>query len=94
MDPAQPSGRPAPRDRSRVDARDARRLLDATPPHSLEAEMSLLGAMLIDPRVIGDVIQSVPNGADFHRPAHGAIFDAMVQIWEDCRLSQAASSAR
>jgi len=82
MDPAKPSGRPASRDRSRIDARDTKRLLDAAPPHSIEAEMSLLGAILIDPRVIGDVIQSIPNGADFHRPAHGAIFDAMVQIWD------------
>jgi hypothetical protein len=29
MDPAKPSGRPASRDRSRIDARDAKRLLDA-----------------------------------------------------------------
>ncbi len=82
MEPNQPSGRSAARGRSRIDAADTRRLLDAAPPHALEAEMSLLGAMLIDPRVVGDVIQVVPSGVDFHRPAHGAIFDAMVQIWD------------
>jgi len=82
MDSNQPTGRSASRGRPRIDAADAKRLLDAAPPHALEAEMSLLGAMLIDPKVVGDVIQVVPNGVDFHRPAHGAIFDAMVQIWD------------
>jgi len=82
MEPNQPSGRSAARGRPRIDAADAKRLLDAAPPHALEAEMSLLGSMLIDPRVVGDVIQVVPTGVDFHRPAHGAIFDAMVQIWD------------
>ena len=82
MEPNQPTGRSAARGRPRLDAADAKRLLDAAPPHALEAEMSLLGAMLIDPRVTGDVIQVVPSGVDFHRPAHGAIFDAMVQIWD------------
>ncbi len=82
MDSSQPVGRPAPRDRSRVDPRDAKRLLDAAPPHAIEAEMSLLGAMLIDPRVVGDVIQVISSGVDFHRPANGAIFDAMIRIWD------------
>ena len=80
MDTPRPKGRAAAGERAEL--RDVRRLLDATPPHALEAEMSLLGAMLIDPRVVGDVIQIVPTGADFHRPAHGAIFHAMVQIWD------------
>jgi len=82
MDSPKPSGRPAAGTRGRVDLRQAQRLADLSPPHAIEAEMSLLGAMLIDPRVVGDVIQVVPTGADFHRPAHGAIFDAMVQIWD------------
>ena len=82
MESDRPSGRSASRGPARIDAADARRLLDAAPPHAPEAEMSLLGAMLIDPRVVGDVIQVVPTGVDFHRPAHGAIFDAMVQIWD------------
>jgi len=82
MESDRPLGRAASRGPARIDAADARRLLDAAPPHAPEAEMSLLGAMLIDPRVVGDVIQVVPTGVDFHRPAHGAIFDAMVQIWD------------
>jgi replicative DNA helicase len=82
MESQRPTGRSGSRGPSRIDAADARRLLEATPPHAPEAEMSLLGAMLIDPRVVGDVIQVVPTGVDFHRPAHGAIFDAMVQIWD------------
>jgi len=82
MDSSQPSGRPASRDRSRFDAHDTKRLLDAAPPQAIEAEMSLLGAMLLDARVIGDVVQIISSGVDFHRSAHGAIFDAMVRIWD------------
>ena len=50
------------------------RLLDAVPPHALEAEMSLLGAMLFDPRMIADVVTLVKSGRDFHNPAHGVLF--------------------
>ena len=47
------------------------RLVDAVPPHAIEAEMSLLGSMIFDPRTIADVVSIVKAGRDFHRPAHG-----------------------
>jgi replicative DNA helicase len=44
--------------------------------------MSLLGSVLIEPQVIGDVILVVKGGDDFYKPANGAIYDAMVQLYD------------
>lgn len=49
-------------------------------PHDPEAEASVLGAMMLSPasaeRVAGTLVAS-----DFHSPANGAIFDAVVRLW-------------
>ena len=58
------------------------KLLGAVPPHAQEAEMSLLGAMLFDPRMIADVVTLVKSGRDFHNPAHGVLFDVMVGLYD------------
>lgn len=58
------------------------RLVDAIPPHAVEAEMSLLGAMLFDPRAIADVVPIVKTGRDFHTPTHGLLYDVMVGIYD------------
>ena len=50
MESKQPFNRGSDRARPRMDMRDAQRLLDAAPPHAIEAEMSLLGSILIDPK--------------------------------------------
>jgi replicative DNA helicase len=58
------------------------RLFEQLPPHAMEAEMSLLGSLLIDSHVIGDVVMILRSGEDFFKPANGAIFDAIVQLYE------------
>jgi len=58
------------------------RLLQAMPPQALEAEMSLLGAMLWDHRVVGDVVVVLRGGEDFARPAHRVIYDAVVELYD------------
>ncbi|MCH2145000.1 MAG: replicative DNA helicase [Phycisphaerales bacterium] len=63
-------------------SRDLTRLFEALPPHAPGAEMSLLGAMLWDHKVIPDVIGIVSSGGDLYRPAHGAIFDAMIDLYD------------
>ena len=66
-------------------ARDWRHLatlFESLPPHAIEAEMSLLGSILIDPQVLGDVIFIVRKGQDFYKPANGAIFDAMIELYD------------
>ena len=69
MEPKQSHNRGSDRARPRMDMRDAQRLLDAAPPHAIEAEMSLLGSILIDPKVVGDVVQLVRTSGDFFSPS-------------------------
>jgi len=77
-------GRARGRDAGRVilDEQALSRLFNALPPHAIEAEMSLLGAIFLEPTMTGDVIQVLRSGADFSRPVHGAIFDTMVEIYD------------
>ena len=64
------------------DWRHLANLFESLPPHAIEAEMSLLGSILIEPQVIGDVIFIVRKGDDFYKPANGAIFNAMVELYD------------
>lgn len=58
------------------------KLFEREPPHAVEAEMCLLGAMLLDPRVISDVIPLVLSGECFYTERHAAIYDAIVEVYE------------
>ena len=59
----------------------APRPLDArVPPHNLQAEESLLGAMLLKQAAISDSVQTVTT-ADFYKPAHAHIFDAISTLY-------------
>ncbi len=63
----------------------ARLVNDKAPPHSLESEMALLGAMILDPQVITDVVMTLgtTGGPDmFYDPAHGAIYRALVDLFD------------
>lgn len=51
------------------------------PPQSLDAEKSLLGAVLIDEEVIADVAELVA-AHDFYDKQHSAIFAAMMRLYE------------
>lgn len=51
-----------------------------TQPHSIEAEESLLGAMLLSAQAIGHATQKLDPG-DFYKPAHGHIFDAIAGLY-------------
>ena len=53
---------------------------DRTPPQDMAAEQSVLGAMLISKDAIADVTESI-RGADFYRPAHETIYDAVVDLY-------------
>jgi replicative DNA helicase len=51
------------------------------PPHNLEAEESLLGAMLLSADATAAAIE-ICGGEDFYKPAHGHIFGAIVALFE------------
>jgi replicative DNA helicase len=52
---------------------------DRQPPHNLEAEEAVLGAVLASGRLLGEVA-AVLEEADFYRPAHRAIWRAMLRL--------------
>jgi len=49
-------------------------------PQSREAEMALLGAMILDNEVIGDVVEKVNQREMFAYPAHQTIFEAILRL--------------
>jgi len=62
---------------------DVGRLFDRLPPHSPEAEASLLGSMLLDPqRAIPDVMGIVSDAGYFHDWKHAAVFQAMIDVYD------------
>jgi replicative DNA helicase len=50
------------------------------PPQDPAAEQSVLGSMLISKDAIADVNEEI-TGADFYRPAHETIYDAIVDLY-------------
>lgn len=91
--PNNPAG-PGPGDAQQAGQRDRRRAADAAarpslekmfekpPPHSPEAEMALLGAMILDPSIVHDVVPIVRTPEAFYSEAHGAIYDALVRMYD------------
>ncbi len=53
---------------------------DRTPPQAVEAEQSVLGAMMLSKDAIADAIELVRPG-DFYRPAHQLVFDAVLDLY-------------
>lgn len=50
------------------------------PPHDMAAEQSVLGGMLLSKDAIADVVEVIRPG-DFYRPAHQAIYDAVLDLY-------------
>src|SRR5881628_2745092 len=57
---------------------------DKLPPHSIESEMCLLAAMMLDKEMIGQVVQIVDREA-FFQADHQIIFDVLVKLYEQNR---------
>ncbi|CAL9485584.1 hypothetical protein SUDANB121_03146 [Nocardiopsis dassonvillei] len=53
---------------------------ERTPPHDIQAEQSVLGGMLISKDAITQVVEII-RSADFYRPAHQIIYDAIVDLF-------------
>lgn len=51
-----------------------------TPPHDEAAEQSVLGAMMLSKDAIADVVE-VLRGADFYKPAHESIYEAIITLY-------------
>ena len=53
---------------------------DRLPPQDLDAEQSVLGGMMISKDAIADVVEEI-RGTDFYRPAHEAVYDAILDLY-------------
>jgi replicative DNA helicase len=56
-------------------------LFDRVPPHNLEAEQAVLGAVLLDSDCLVSVLEKI-RAEDFYRTAHRLIFEGMLELWE------------
>lgn len=54
--------------------------LRQTPPHDVEAERAVLGAILLWPECLPAVVEILPTPAAFYRPAHARIYAAALAI--------------
>ena len=54
-------------------------LQDRIPPHSIEAEQSILGSIFLDPETVVNVLEYLET-SDFYRKNHQIIFDAILQL--------------
>jgi replicative DNA helicase len=52
------------------------------PPHNLEAEESLIGAMLLSRDAITAAVEAHVDSGDFYKPAHAHIFEAIWSLYE------------
>ena len=57
-----------------------RRANGRVPPHNLEAEESLLGAMLLSRDAITAAVEAHVESSDFYKPAHGHIYEAIQSL--------------
>ena len=50
---------------------------DRVPPHSLDAEQSVIGGVMLSPAALSSVLERGITHDDFYHPAHRVIFEAM-----------------
>ncbi len=51
------------------------------PPHAMEAEKTVLGALMVDKDAITKIADTIGVG-DFYKEAHNVIYDAMLKLYE------------
>ena len=65
---------------------DMGRLFEKLPPHDIEAEMCLLGSLILaggeNVHLIGEVMQIIKSSTDFFLPKHTAIYEGITQVYD------------
>ena len=52
---------------------------DRTPPQDIDAEMSVLGSMMLSKEAIADVTEEI-RGTDYYKPAHEIIHNTIIDL--------------
>ncbi len=57
---------------------------DRVPPHDIDAEMSLLGSMMLDREAIGAILPIIPahDAQRFYQPAHQELFKVLCDLYD------------
>jgi len=55
---------------------------DRIPPHSNDAEQAVLGALLTDKEIFGDVYEIISSATAFYAPQHAKIFDVIFDMYD------------
>lgn len=53
---------------------------ERVPPQNVDAEMSVLGGMMLSKDAIADVIE-ILRSADFYRPAHASVYEVVIELF-------------
>ena len=61
---------------------DPRILTDRKPPHSIEAEMSVLGSMMLDESAVHKAVE-ILREEDFYLKSHRIIFKTLVELYDE-----------
>jgi replicative DNA helicase len=56
--------------------------MDRLPPQNRDAERSVLGSMLRDNAVIGDVVQIISRSENFYTDAHQKVFEGITKLYD------------
>jgi len=57
-------------------------LIKRVMPHSIEAEQTVIGSMILDNEVIA-VVENIIRGDDFYHRQYGIIYDTMIELFEE-----------
>ncbi len=58
------------------------KLFDKLPPHAIDAERALIGSMIFDWQVIGEVLQIIRSADDFYKQSHAAIYQVLIDLYD------------
>ncbi len=61
---------------------NATQSIDRVPPQNEEAEVAVLGSMLLDKEAVGEIVPIV-RSEDFYRRAHVLLYEAMIGVYDD-----------
>ncbi len=64
------------------DERKLTEVLEKLPPQSLEAERSVLGAMLLEKETIPKVVQIITSSSDFYSETHRLIYEGIISLFD------------
>ncbi|MBI5143679.1 MAG: replicative DNA helicase [Candidatus Omnitrophica bacterium] len=61
----------------------AQDITEKIPPQSIEAEIAVLGSMLLDHDALGQAIELLEEGSCFYKDAHKKIYSAIIKLYDE-----------